>query len=100
MLTCAAWEEAGKPVTVLVPEFDDYLRPVEAAQRFALVPQAKMVPVDGAKHLWVGEKYAARALNEIASTVLGQRCPCRLTWDGPVSCTSGCLGPEGSYILS
>ena len=26
----AAWAESGKPVTALVPEFDDYLRPAEA----------------------------------------------------------------------
>ena len=27
------WGESGKPVTVLVPEFDDYLRPAEASSR-------------------------------------------------------------------
>ncbi|ALV45897.1 alpha/beta hydrolase [Arthrobacter alpinus] len=80
-----SWAQAGKPLTVLVPEFDDYLRPLEAAQRFAMVPQAKMVPVDGAKHLWVGEKYAARALNEIASTVLGTEVSLPVKWDGPVA---------------
>src|SRR6185503_17746306 len=31
----AAWAAAGKPVTLLVPEFDDYLRPAEARERFA-----------------------------------------------------------------
>jgi hypothetical protein len=38
----------------LVPELDDYLRPPEAVQRFAAVPQAEVVGVDKAKHLWVG----------------------------------------------
>ncbi|MEO8220769.1 MAG: alpha/beta hydrolase [Specibacter sp.] len=66
-----AWASYGKPLSVLVPEFDDYLQPEAATVRFALVPQARLVAVAGAKHLWVGEKYAARALNEIASTVLG-----------------------------
>lgn len=79
------WAGFGKPLTVLVPEFDDYLRPEEAAQRFALVPQAILVPVDGAKHLWVGEKYAARALNELVSTVLGQDVTLPLDWQGPVA---------------
>lgn len=80
-----SWATAGKPLTVLVPEFDDYLRPEEAAARFALVPQATMVAVDGAKHLWVGEKFAARALNEIASTVLGAEVALPAEWHGPVA---------------
>ncbi|MNI64316.1 Alpha/beta hydrolase family protein [compost metagenome] len=63
------WAASGKPLTVLVPEHDDYLQPAEAAQRFSLVPQARLVGVDGAKHLWVGEKYAARVLDEIVDDV-------------------------------
>lgn len=63
------WAASGKPLTVLVPEHDDYLQPAEAAERFSLVPQARVVGVDGAKHLWVGEKYAARVLDEIVDDV-------------------------------
>ncbi|WP_347107808.1 alpha/beta fold hydrolase [Paenarthrobacter sp. S56] len=63
------WAASGKPLTVLVPEHDDYLQPAEAAARFSLVPQARVVGVDGAKHLWVGEKYAARVLDEIVDDV-------------------------------
>lgn len=63
------WAESGKPLTVLVPEHDDFLRPDEAAARFSMVPQARVVGVDGAKHLWVGEKYASRVLNEIVDDV-------------------------------
>ena len=44
-----------------------------------------MVPVDGAKHLWVGEKYAACALDEIASTVLGAATELPREWQGPVA---------------
>ena len=51
----AAWAESGKPLTALVPEHDDYLQPPEARERFAAVPQAEVVGVDGAKHLWVGD---------------------------------------------
>lgn len=79
-----AWAAYGKPLTVLVPEFDDYLQPEAATARFALVPQAELVPVDGAKHLWVGEKYASRALNEIATTVLGTPVELPVEWDGPM----------------
>ncbi len=83
-----AWTGSGKPLTVLVPEFDDYLQPAAAAERFARVPQAKLVAVDGAKHLWVGEKYAYRALNEIAATVLGSAVELPVEWDGPVGALS------------
>jgi len=54
---------------VLVPELDDYLRPDEARQRFARVPKAEVIGVDGAKHLWVGEKYVRLVLTEIVRTV-------------------------------
>ncbi|HJV99372.1 MAG TPA: alpha/beta fold hydrolase [Arthrobacter sp.] len=82
------WAESGKPLTVLVPEHDDYLRPEAAADRFRLVPQARVVGVDGAKHLWVGEKYAARVLDEIVDEVTQQGSgPDGLPreWDGPVA---------------
>lgn len=80
-----AWAASGKPLTVLVPEFDDYLQPPAAAERFARVPQARLVGVDGAKHLWVGEKYAYRALKEIAGTVLGAPVELPVEWHGPVA---------------
>ena len=59
------WAASGKPLTVLVPELDDYLRPDEARQRFARVPKADLVGVPGAKHLWVGESYVRIVMNEI-----------------------------------
>jgi uncharacterized protein len=64
-----AWARFGRPLMALVPEFDDYLRPEEARERFARVPQAEVVGVDGAKHLWVGEPYVRIALNEIVKRV-------------------------------
>jgi alpha/beta superfamily hydrolase len=64
------WAASGKPVLVLVPEFDDYLRPPEARQRFARVPQARVVGVTGARHLWVGEPYVRRVLDEIVQQVV------------------------------
>lgn len=78
------WAHSGKPMTVLVPEFDDYLQPAEAQERFARVPQAKVIGVDGAKHLWVGEKYASRALAEIVRATGGNP-DLPATWAGKVS---------------
>ncbi|SDQ94867.1 alpha/beta hydrolase [Thermostaphylospora chromogena] len=65
----AAWAEFGKPLIALVPELDDYLRPEEAAKRFALVPHAEVIGVAGAKHLWVGEPSVRIVLNEIVKRV-------------------------------
>jgi uncharacterized protein len=79
----AVWAESGKPMLVLVPEFDDYLRPAEAATRFAGVPQAKVVGVAGARHLWVGEPYVRRVLDEIVALVRPEAAPLPDHWDGP-----------------
>ena len=49
-----AWAEDGKPLTVLVPEHDDFLPPAQAIGRFGVVPHAEVVVVDGAKHLLFG----------------------------------------------
>ncbi len=64
-----AWAASGRPLTALVPELDDYLRPEEARRRFARVPQAELIAVDKAKHLWVGETYVRIVLNEIVRLV-------------------------------
>lgn len=64
-----AWAQFGKPLTVLVPEHDDFLPPPAAQPRFARIPQARFIPVEGAKHLWVGEKAVQRVLNEIVQVV-------------------------------
>ncbi|MGN6503243.1 MAG: alpha/beta hydrolase, partial [Pseudolysinimonas sp.] len=41
----AAWGRSGVPLVALIPEFDDYLKPDEAAVRFASVPQIQLVAV-------------------------------------------------------
>jgi alpha/beta superfamily hydrolase len=82
------WAESGKPLTVLVPEHDDFLQPADAAARFSLVPQARVEGVKGAKHLWVGEKYAARVLNGIVDEVTESgsgTAGLPQEWNGPVA---------------
>jgi alpha/beta superfamily hydrolase len=76
----ASWAESGKPLVALVPEYDDYLRPDEARERFAAVPQAEVVGVEGAKHLWVGEPYVRRAHEEIVARVNPAALPLATTW--------------------
>jgi uncharacterized protein len=80
----AGWARSGKPLVALVPELDDYLRPDEAIARFSSVPQTRVVAVQGAKHLWVGENYVRRALDEIVATVSPGAAPLSTTWDGEV----------------
>jgi uncharacterized protein len=63
------WAAANKPLIALVPELDDYLRPEEAQRRFARVPSATVIGVEGARHLWVGEPYVRIVLNEIVRQV-------------------------------
>ena len=78
-----AWAESGKPVVAIVPEFDDYLRPPAAEERFAAIPQAEVVPFEGSKHLWVGD--AERVLDEIVRRVApGVSVPLPTEWDGPM----------------
>ncbi len=79
----AFWAASGKPVTALVPEFDDYLRPSEAIQRFALIPQAEVVGVPGGKHLWVGD--AETVLDEIVKRVAPIAYPLPRHWDGEMA---------------
>ena len=84
------WARTGKPVIALVPEFDDYLRPDEATQRFARIPHAKVIGVEGARHLWVGN--AETALDQIARRVAPRRYPLAKEWDGPSE-----LGDASAY---
>ncbi len=77
------WAADGRPVTALVPEHDDYLRPPEAAERFALVPRARVVPLVGAKHLVVGEGNVRTVLDHVVEAVAPQAHPLPTTWDGP-----------------
>lgn len=80
-----AWAGSGKPVVALVPELDDYLRPAEAVQRFSAIPRARVVGVEGAKHLWVGEQYVHRVLEEIVATVCPGAGLLPNTWEGTVT---------------
>jgi alpha/beta superfamily hydrolase len=80
----AQWAASGKPVLALVPEHDDYLQPAQARERFTAIPQAEVIGVDGAKHLWVGEPAVRRVLDEIVARVAPGRSPLPTTWDGPL----------------
>ena len=75
-----SWAASGKPLLALVPEHDDYLQPPEARARFARVPQAEVVGVPGAKHLWVGERFVRIVLDEIVRRVNPAAWPLPTDW--------------------
>jgi uncharacterized protein len=75
-----AWARSGKPLLALVPEHDDYLQPDRARARFARVPQAEVIGVPEAKHLWVGERYVRIVLNEIVRRVNPAAWPLPTDW--------------------
>ena len=74
----ARWAESGKPLVAIVPELDDYLRPDEAEKRFAVVPQARVIAVPKAKHLFVG--FTEIVLDAVADTVIPGSAPLSRTW--------------------
>jgi uncharacterized protein len=78
----AAWAGDPRPFIALIPEFDDYLRPAEAAERFSSVPHVTLVAVEGGKHLWVGESQTRRVLTEIVAAVNPEALPLATEWDG------------------
>ncbi|WGD38432.1 alpha/beta fold hydrolase [Lysinibacter sp. HNR] len=76
-----AWAQDTRPIVALIPEFDDYLRPEEAAQRFSVAPNIRVVPIEGGRHLWVGETQTRRVLNEIVGLVNPSAAPLPHTVD-------------------
>ncbi len=78
------WNDTHRPMLALVPELDEYLTPAEAKIRFALVPHAQVVGIDGCKHLWVGEKYVRIAWESALSFIFPNRAPLVWEWDGPM----------------
>lgn len=76
----AAWAQTDREVVIVVPELDDYLRPDEARGRFAAIPHAKLIAVEGGKHLWVGESQTRRVLTEIVAAVNPGSLPLPTHW--------------------
>lgn len=76
----AAWKDDPRPVVALVPEHDDFLRPAEAREKFAVAPNIEVIAVDGAKHLWVGENSTKRVLDEIVARINPASAPLPSQW--------------------
>jgi alpha/beta superfamily hydrolase len=76
----SAWAGSGKRLVAVVPELDDYLRPDEARERFASVPETELVAVEGGRHLWVGEQQTYRVLTEIVARLNPAALPLPVSW--------------------
>ncbi|MBN9151325.1 MAG: alpha/beta fold hydrolase [Micrococcales bacterium] len=76
----SAWSGSGKRVVAVIPEFDDYLRPTEARERFAVLPETELIAVPGGKHLWVGEAQTRQVLTEVVRAVNPSALPLPTEW--------------------
>ena len=73
------WADSGKPLVAIVPELDDYLKPPEARARFGAVPQAVVIDVPRAKHLFVG--FTETVLDEVVRHVAPPAYPLPRTYE-------------------
>lgn len=78
----AGWRGDEREMVVLVPEHDDFLRPAEARKRFEPVSHARLIAVEGGRHLWVGESQTRRVMTEIVAAVNPVALPLSTEWDG------------------
>jgi alpha/beta superfamily hydrolase len=69
------WQSDSRPVVAYVPEHDEYLNPEQAVVRFQNFPRLNLVPVPGAKHLWVGEPFVHYILSEVTKQLAPERLP-------------------------
>lgn len=76
----AAWSGRLQRLVAVIPEFDDYLRPEEAAEKFSVVSHAELVPIAGGKHLWVGEQQTREVLTEVVRAVNPDALPLATQW--------------------
>lgn len=69
------WAQDKRQVIALVPEFDDFLKPDQAREKFAKIPQLELIAVKDAKHLWIGEPFVYRVLSEIVKVLNPSKLP-------------------------
>lgn len=69
------WVKDGRPITALIPEHDDYLKPDQANVKFSKVPNIKQIDVEDGKHIWVGEPMVHLVLTEIVRVIVPSKLP-------------------------
>ena len=79
------WADSKRPLLALVPELDDYLKPDEAKEKFAVVPQCEVIGIPECRHLWVGEKFVRIAWNLALKEIRPELPELTWTWDGDMT---------------
>jgi hypothetical protein len=69
------WAKDSRPITALIPEHDDYLKPDQARVKFSKVSNIKQIDVEDGKHLWVGEPMVHLVLSEIVRVIVPSKLP-------------------------
>jgi hypothetical protein len=80
-----SWAESKRPLLALVPELDDYLKPPEALEKFAIVAQCEVVAIPECRHLWVGEKFVRIAWNLALQKIRPDLPEPSWNWDGEMT---------------
>jgi uncharacterized protein len=81
----ATWQDFDHPMHALIPEFDDYLKPPEAIERFKNLENLDVIPIAGAKHLWIGETAVRIVLNKIVSLIMKENIELPTVFEGPMT---------------
>ena len=66
-------------------------RAAHVAKLCDLLPNAQVVAVDGAKHLWVGEKYVRIVLEEIVERINPAAAPLPSVWTAEQAAVQGAM---------
>jgi alpha/beta superfamily hydrolase len=77
------WAATQKPLHAIVPEKDQYLSPADVRARLAIVSAARIVEVEDAVHLWIGEKAVRKVLDALVAIVRPGFPPLPTEWSGP-----------------
>ncbi|CAB4849748.1 MAG: alpha/beta hydrolase [Actinobacteria bacterium] len=80
-----SWTDSMRPLLALVPELDDYLKPPEAKEKFAVVAQCEVVAIPECRHLWVGEKFVRIAWNLALKKIRPEMPELSWNWDGEMT---------------
>jgi hypothetical protein len=60
-------------------------KPVEAKEKFAIVPQCEVIGIPECRHLWVGEKFVRIAWNLALKEIRPELPELTWTWDGDMT---------------